>query len=83
MQDGVDYYLDDAGTIYSNCLYLVKIIVKYCSIGVLDEYIEDETSYIEDFRWYWTNTMFNDYYYSTQDFRGLQFSLNLDCQAVF
>ena len=27
--------------------------------------------------------MFNDYYYSTQDFRGLQFSLNLDCQAVF
>lgn len=83
MQDGVEYYLNDAGTIYSNCLYLVKIIVKYCSIGVLDEYIEDETSYIEDFRWYWTNTMFNDYYYSTQDFRGLQFSLNLDCQAVF
>lgn len=83
MEDGVDYYLNDAGTIYSNCLYLVKIIVKYCSIGVLDEYIEDETSYIEDYRWYWTNTMFNDYYYSTQDFRGLQFSLNLDCQAVF
>lgn len=83
MQDGVDYYLDDAGTIYSNCLYLVKIIVKYCSIGVLNEYIEDETSYIEDYRWYWTNTMFNDYYYSTQDFRGLQFNLNLDCQAVF
>lgn len=83
MKDGVDCYLNDAGTIYSNCLYLVKIIVKYCSIGVLDEYIEDETSYIEDFRWYWTNTMFNDYYYSTQDFRGLQFSLNLDCQAVF
>lgn len=83
MKDGVDYYLNDVGTIYSNCLYLVKIIVKYCSIGVLDEYIEDETSYIEDFRWYWTNTMFNDYYYSTQDFRGLQFSLNLDCQAVF
>lgn len=83
MQDGVEYYLNDAGTIYSNCLYLVKIIVKYCSIGVLDEYIEDETSYIEDYRWYWTNTMFNDYYYSTQDFRGLQFNLNLDCQAVF
>nr|DAE30795.1 MAG TPA: hypothetical protein [virus sp. ctML55] len=46
-------------------MYLVKIIVKYCSVGVLDEYIEDEASYIEDFRWYWTNTMFNDYYYST------------------
>lgn len=83
MQDGVDYYLNDAGTIYSNCLYLVKIIVKYCSIGVLDEYIEDETSYIEDYRWYWTNTMFNNYYYSVRDFKDLQFSLNLDCQAVF
>ena len=83
MQDGQSYYLNDAGTLYSNCLYLVKIIVKYCSVGVLDEYIEDEASYIEDFRWYWTNTMFNDYYYSTQDFRGLQFSLNLDCQAAF
>lgn len=83
MQDGQSYYLNDAGTLYSNCLYLVKIIVKYCSVGVLDEYIEDEASYIEDFRWYWTNTMFNDYYYSTQDFRGLQFNLNLDCQAVF
>ena len=83
MNDTDYYYLNDAGTIYSNCLYLVKIIVKYCSVGVLDEYIEDQESYIEDYRWYWTNTMFNDYYYSTQDFKGLQFSLNLDCQAVF
>lgn len=83
MKDDEYYYLNDAGTIYSNCLYLVKIIVKYCSVGVLDEYIEDQESYIEDYRWYWTNTMFNDYYYSTQDFKGLQFSLNLDCQAVF
>ena len=64
MAPGETYYLDDAGTLYSNCLYLVKIIVKYCNIGVLDEYIEDEANYIEDYRWYWTNTMFNDYYYS-------------------
>ena len=83
MQEGVTYYLDDAGTLYGNCLYLVKIVVKYCSIGTLDEYIEDEAGYIEDYRWYWTNTMFNDYYYSVQDFKGLQFSLNLNCEAVF
>lgn len=83
MQEGGTYYLDDAGTLYGNCLYLVKIVVKYCSIGTLDEYIEDETGYIEDYRWYWTNTMFNDYYYSVQDFKGLQFSLNLNCEAVF
>lgn len=83
MQEGLTYYLDDAGTLYSNCLYLVKIVIKYCSIGTLDEYIEDETGYIEDYRWYWTNTMFNDYYYSVQDFKSLQFSLNLNCEAVF
>lgn len=83
MQEGVTYYLDNAGTLYGNCLYLVKIVVKYCSIGTLDEYIEDEAGYIEDYRWYWTNTMFNDYYYSVQDFKGLQFSLNLNCEAVF
>lgn len=83
MKDGVDYYLNDAGTLYSNCLYLVKIIVKYCNIGVLDEYIEDTTSYIEDYRWYWTNTMFNEYYQSVPDFKGLQLSLNLDSQAMF
>lgn len=83
MKDGETYYVNDAGTLYVNCLYLVKVIVKYCSIGVLDEYIEDETSYIEDYRWYWTNTIFNDYYYNTQDFKQLQFNLNLDCAAVF
>lgn len=83
MEDGVDYYLNDAGTLYSNCLYLVKIIVKYCNIGVLDEYINDTTSYIEDYRWYWTNTMFNEYYQSVLDFKDLQLSLNLDSQAMF
>ena len=44
--------------------------------------IENEANYIEDYRWYWTNTMFNDYYYSVQDFEGLQFSLNLNCESV-
>lgn len=83
MIDNVEYYLDDAGTIYSNSLYLVKIIIKYSNVGVLDQYIEDDTQYIEDYRWYWTNTMFNDYYYSTQDFKDLQFSLNLNHEVIF
>ena len=82
MEEGITYYLDDAGTLYSNCLYLVKIVIKYCSIGTLDEYIEDQAGYIEDYRWYWTNTMFNNYYYSVQDFKDLQFSLNLDFNQI-
>ncbi len=83
MDENKEYYLNDAGTLYSNCLYLVKVIIKYCNVGALGDYIEDDSQYIEDYRWYWTNTMFNEYYYSVQDFRELQFSLNLDCQAIF
>lgn len=82
MVDGVQYYINDAGTLYSNCLYLVKTIIKYCNVGALGDYIEDQTSYIEDYRWYWTNTMFNDYYYSVQDFKELQFNLSLDVNQV-
>lgn len=81
MVDGGEYFLDDAGTLYSNCLYLVKITVKYCNIGALGEYLED--SYIEDYRWYWTNAMFNDYYYSTPDFKELQFTLDFDLNHIY
>lgn len=83
MQEGLTYYLNDAGTLYSNCLYLVKIVIKYCSIGTLDEYIEDESEYIKDYRWYWTNTMFNDYYQSVRDFQDLQFNLSLNVNHIY
>ena len=77
------YYQDDSGTLYSNFLYLVKIIIKYCNKGILDEYIEpsgenDSEHVLIDYRWFWTNTMFNEYYYNAQDFKDLQFILNLD-----
>lgn len=77
------YWNNDSGTIYSNCLYLVKIITKYCSINSLGEYSELGCETIEDYRWLWTNSMFNDYYYDTNDFNDLQFSLNLDGQSIF
>jgi len=54
------YYLDDCGVLYSNMLYLVKIIVKYCPRNALGEL---DTSQVGDFktmyRWFWTNGMFN------------------------
>ena len=81
------YYQDDSGTLYPNLLYLVKIIVKYCNKGILDEYIEPENDksndVIIDYRWFWTNTMFNEYYYQVNDFKGLQFTLNLNGEAIF
>jgi hypothetical protein len=56
--------MDDSGTLYSNCLYLVKIVIKYCNKNVLDEYIDlTSEEAIVDYRWYWTNNMFNEYYY--------------------
>ena len=83
IKEGNKYYQDDSGTLYPNLLYLVKIIIKYCNKGVLDEYIETDDSYIEDYRWFWTNTMFNEYYYQVNDFKKLQFNLNLDCNAIY
>lgn len=77
--DGTTYDEDDAGIIYSNCLYLVKIIVKYCNKGILGEYIESGLEYVYDYRWYWTNGLFNEYYINTSDFSILQFKLDLDC----
>lgn len=77
--DGYEYDEDDAGIIYSNCLYLVKIIVKYCNKGILGEYIESGLEYVYDYRWYWTNGLFNEYYINTSDFSVLQFKLDLDC----
>lgn len=76
------YYQDDSGTLYSNFLYLVKIIIKYCNKGILDEYVESD-DYIQDYRWYWTNPMFNEHYYSVKDFKDLQAILNFDCNAVY
>ena len=53
-------HIDDCGTIYSNMLYLVKIIVKYCPINALGEFdTSDSTNYKHFYRWMWTNTMFN------------------------
>lgn len=72
-------HIDDCGTIYSNMLYLVKIIVKYCPINALGEFdISDSTNYKHFYRWMWTNTMFNQYYHNITDFNDIQLELTLD-----
>ena len=78
-----NYHYNDAGTIYSNCLYLVKIITKYCNKNIVDELDESSPDYIVDYRWIWTNNMFNEYYHNTQDFKELQFTLGFDANAVY
>ena len=77
-------FYNDAGTLYSNMLYAVKIIYKYTSKNVLGEYnTEDSKGFKFEWRWLWTNTMFNQYYYNVRDFKDNQFELTLDVGAQY
>lgn len=77
-------FYNDAGTLYSNMLYAVKIIYKYTSKNVLGEYnTEDGKGFKFEWRWLWTNTMFNQYYYNVKDFKDNQFELTLDIGAQY
>ena len=77
-------FYNDAGTLYSNMLYAVKIIYKYTSKNVLGEYNTGETGQFKiEWRWLWTNTMFNQYYYNVKDFKDNQFELSLDAEAQY
>ena len=77
-------FYNDAGTLYSNMLYAIKIIYKYTSKNVLGEYnTEDSKEFKFEWRWLWTNTMFNQYYYNVKDFKDNQFELSLDAEAQY
>lgn len=79
-----DLFINDAGTLYSNALYIVKIIVKYCQKDALGELDTSVTSEFKTYyRWFWTNTMYNQYYSNTSDFDNLPFVLNLDINTVY
>lgn len=77
-------FYNDAGILYSNMLYAVKIIYKYTSKNVLGEYNTEGIEWDNfEWRWLWTNTMFNQYYYNVKDFKDNQFELTLDIGAQY
>ena len=78
-----DTYQNDAGILYSNMLYAVKITIKYRSKNVLGEYESSDDNDKSEWRWLWTNTMFNNYYYTVKDFKDNQFTLDLDITANY
>ena len=81
--ESIKWYQNDAGTLYSNILYLAKISIKQ-SKGLDTESKEDDDTDTDVFyRWFWTNNMYNQYFYSFDDFQNLKFELNLDVQAIF
>ena len=75
---------NDAGIIYSNMLYLVKIIVKYTTKDILGNYNSLYTSDHRVFyRWLWTNTSFNQYYTTLKDYNDQKLTLNLDIAPTY
>ena len=81
-----DYYAcsNDAGIIYSNMLYLVKITVKYTTKDILGNYNSLYTSDHRVFyRWLWTNTSFNQYYTTLKDYNDQKLTLNLDIAPTY
>lgn len=81
---GFGPYKNDAGTLYPNILYLVRITVKYCPKDIIGNYNTDNVSgYKTFYRWYWTNGLFNEMYYNTADFKDLQPRLGLDFSVTF
>ena len=82
----INYYAcsNDAGIIYSNMLYLVKITVKYTTKDILGNYNSLYTSDHRIFyRWLWTNTSFNQYYTSLKDYNDQKLTLNLDIAPTY
>lgn len=81
LANGSVYYQNKAGQLKSNLLYGVHIKVFYATKDVLGniEFDEFKTHY----RWFWSNKMFNEYYYSTDDFDILEPTLNLDFDVTY
>ena len=81
------YYQNDSGIIYFGALYAVKIRVYQGIINDGKASPEEINNSVKEpepyYRWYWTTSMFNEYYYNTNDFGNLKFELMLDSQAVF
>jgi hypothetical protein len=77
-------HINDCGTLYSNMLYLAKIIVKYCPKDALGELDPTQTSDFRVFwRWMYTIPIFNDQYFQVTDFDNIQAALNLDVTANY
>lgn len=80
------YYTNDAGILYPNLAYIVKIYVYEAEIDALGN-IKGEESQIGDpfIRCFWTNNLMNSYYYNNTDFVGitpeLTYSLDVSFQS--
>ena len=85
----VKYIQNDAGILYPNVVYFVRISVKYAKVNQLGEFSknknenENDYEWIDEYRWYWTNNLLNEYYSSILDYNTIKPILNFDVNAVY
>lgn len=78
------YYENDSGILYPNLVYLVEIQVYYQSKNAIGEFDEDPAQDPVTFtRWFWTNNLFNDYYFNTRDYKDLKINLEFSVESAF
>ena len=78
------YYSNDAGILYPNLVYLVKIYVFTAEIDALGNIKGEETKNNDPFvRFLWTNNLMNNYYYNTIDYVGIQPELTYSLDVSF
>lgn len=82
VKDGF-YYKNDAGVLYPNLVYLVKIYVYTAEIDSLGNIIGEQTRSNPFIRFYWTNGLLNNYYYNTIDYVGIQPELSYQLDVSF
>lgn len=77
--DTDNIYINDAGILYENFLYKVRIVYKIGSVNSLGEIeVSNQDNWKYDYRWFWTNSLNNEYYFNTTDFSYITPNLILD-----
>lgn len=75
--------ISDANYLYPKILYAV--IIKVYRGKKIDSSEDGVNNWKETtfYRWFWTNTMYNQYYYTCDDYDVLKLQLELDSNAIF
>ena len=73
-------YINDAGSLYANFLYKALITISYGVVNELGDFVTINKKQYS--RWFWTNPMYNTYYYSVKDFNALT-TVNLELASQY
>lgn len=77
------FYINDAGYLYPNLVYYVKINIFYGNVDSYGNVVGMHDKIVKE-RFLWTNTLMNEYYYNNRDYLNIipQLNLILDSQFI-